>query len=213
MSDLHNKQDNTQEHKKDHHHGQEDPFSNPSKTFIWIYSIRNYLRRRSYYKEIMNRLNLTGSETVLDFGSGVGSLAKRLASHLTNKGRLICLDVSPKLLDYTKKQLKKYPNVKYFLGDITKQSIPEKSVDYIVSTWVLHHLDRNTLEQAIISFKSVLKDEGKIFIIEFPENYSSNHRIHSIINLNDILDLFKAQNFSNRVLLTKKTGILYEFSN
>ena len=162
--EQHNHHGHEHNHEHNHEHGQEhghghehshsngDPFSNPSKMFILRYTFRNWIRRRSYYKELVKQLNLNGSESVLDFGSGVGSLAKKIAPKLNKNGRLVCLDVSPKLLDHTKNQLHKYTNIDYLLGDLSSQSLPEQSFDYIISTWVLHHLERAELEQTIIQF-------------------------------------------------------------
>ncbi len=200
------------EHEYGHGHGNGDPFSNPSKMFILRYTFRNWIRRRSYYKELVKQLNLNGSESVLDFGSGVGSLAKKLAPKLNKNGRLVCLDVSPKLLDHTKNQLHKYSNVEYLLGDLPSQSLSEQSFDYIISTWVLHHLERSELEQTIIQFSKTLKSGGKIFIIEFPEGFEHTHNFHHMIKVSDILALFNEQNFSQKVLISKPAGVLYEFT-
>ena len=198
-------------HGHNHSHGNDDPFCNPSKLFILKYSFRNYIRRRSYYKEIMKQLNLKGSENVIDFGSGVGTLAKKLAPKLQKNGKLVCSDVSEKLLNHTKDQLKKYSNIDYLLGNLSDQNLTDKSFDYVISTWVLHHLNKNDLELTIKKFSTILKDNGKIFIIEFPEEYEHNHHFHNKIKLNDILALFNEHQFKNRVLLFKDAGILYEF--
>lgn len=203
--------EHSHEHTHDHNHGHEDPFSNPSKFFVMKYAFRNYLRRRTYYKTMLKHLNLSGSEAVLDFGSGSGTLAKKIAPKVPN-GQLYCLDTSAKFLDYTKNQLKKYSNVNYLFGDLESQNLSSKSFDYITSTWVLHHLDKNVLIQTIKSFHSILKDNGKIFIIEFPEEYEHGHHIHSSINTSEILTLFSNEHFIHKTLLTKKAGILFEIS-
>ena len=200
-----------------HHHGHghhgPDPFLNPSKFFMWRYAFRNYLRRRVYYKELMKQLNLSGSEQLLDFGSGVGTLAKKIAPKIQKgSGKLVCVDVSPKLLEYTKNQLKKFTNVEFLLGEVFKHDLTEKSFDYIVSTWVLHHLEKEELEKTINSFNSLIKDTGKIFIIEFPDGFEHAHRIHSLIPVADIVQLFHVKGYSSKVLLRREGGVLYEFT-
>ena len=205
----------TESHGHNHGHGHHgpDPFLNPSKFFMWRYAFRNYLRRRVYYKELMKKLNLNGSEQVLDFGSGVGTLAKKIAPKVQKvSGKLVCVDVSPKLLEYTKNQLKKYSNVEFLLGEVFKQNLPEKSFDFIASTWVLHHLEREELEKTINSFASLIKESGKIFIIEFPDGFEHAHRVHSLIPVADIVESFHSKGFSSKVLLRKEGGVLYEFT-
>ena len=202
------------DHKHHNHHKHEhenDPFTNPSRFFIWRYALRNYLRRRIYYEKLMKQFNLQGSESILDFGSGVGSLARKVAPRLQKDGKLICLDVSPKLLEYTKGKLKKYTNVDYVLGNISNLSLPDKNLDIIVSTWVLHHLEKEELDNTVDKFGSLLKENGRIFIIEFPEEYEHARHFHHLIKLTDILELFKKQGFSEKVLFSKEGGILYEF--
>lgn len=221
MSETHqDQQEHHEHHGHEHGHGHNhahgsgngDPFANPSKIFIWRYAFRNWVRRRSYYKELVNQLNLTGSETVLDFGSGVGSLAKRIAPRLKKNGRLVCLDVSSTLLDHTKSQLKKHSNIEFLLGGMKDQSLPDQKFDYITATWVLHHLERDELEQTIAEFSRTLKASGKIFIIEFSEQFEHSHSFHHMINVSDILALFEKHNFTKKELLNKQAGVLYEFS-
>ena len=64
----------------------QEKFDNPSKLFIWFFSFGNYFRGKSYYKDLLNEMNLTGSESVLDFGSGVGSLSSKLVPLLQKNG-------------------------------------------------------------------------------------------------------------------------------
>ena len=136
-------------------------FDNPSKLFIWLFSLGNFLRSSSYYDELLQEMNLSGTETILEFGSGVGSLAKRIASKLYPPGHITCVDVSEKLLNYTKGKLRKFPNIDYFLGDIRNSNFENNSYDIIVSTWVLHHVDKPILASTITKFSELLKDQGK----------------------------------------------------
>jgi len=53
-------------------------FKNPSKLFAWFYSLFCPIYGRKFYKELLSALNLNGTESVLDFGSGTGVLAKKI---------------------------------------------------------------------------------------------------------------------------------------
>ena len=195
-----------------HSHGGQDPFLNPSKMFIRRYAFRNWVRRRTIYKELIKQFNLQGSETVLDFGSGVGSLAKRIAPRLKKGGQLVCLDVSSPLLDHTRNQLKKYSNIEFLLGGMKSQSLPDQKFDYITATWVLHHLEKDELEQTIAEFSRTLKNGGRIIIIEFSEEFEHSHAFHHMINVSNILALFEKHNFTKKELLNQKAGVMYEFN-
>ena len=189
----------------DSHEGR---FENPSKFFIWLYTIHSYFTSGLQYKKLISELHLQGNENVLEFGSGVGSLAKMLAPKLQKDGQLVCIDVSEKLLAHTKKRLKRFSNVQYLLGDITTLSIANESFDYIVSTWVLHHVEKNVLPQTIGKLTSIVKPDGKIFIIEFPDI----RQHHKDFTQETFLNIFKEYGFQNKVLLTQKDAIMYEFT-
>ena len=182
-------------------------FDNPSKLFIWLYSFGNYFRSRSYYDKLLNELNLHGNESVMDFGSGVGSLARKLALKLQHGGQLTCVDVSKNLLDHTRHKLKKYNNISYFLGAIENSTLEAESFDIIVSTWVFHHLDKANLSQTITKLRKLLKKDGKIYIIEFPDSKYN----HTKLLQSDLIDFFTQLDFTFRIIFSQKQGILYEF--
>ncbi len=53
-------------------------FKTPSKLFAWFYSLFCPIYGRKFYKELLPLLNLNGGDSVLDFGSGTGVLAKKI---------------------------------------------------------------------------------------------------------------------------------------
>lgn len=183
-------------------------FNNPSRLFIWLFSVGNFFRSDSYYKQLLENMKLTGNESVLDFGSGTGYLAKKLAPKLQPDGNLTCIDVSNKLISHVQNKLKKYSNISYYSGEIINQSIPDQSYDFIVSSWVIHHVDKSVLSESIQKFHSLLKDQGKAYIIEFSdEKYS-----HTQLKESELIDLFVQAKFSYKILFRKGKSILYEFS-
>ena len=183
-------------------------FDNPSRLFIWLFSLGNFLRSSSYYKQLLEHMKLTGNESVLEFGSGTGYLAKKLAPKLQPNGNLACIDVSNKLISHVQKKLKKYSNIKYYSGELINQSIPDQSFDFIVSSWVIHHVDRSVLSENIQKFHSLLKKQGKAFIIEFSdEKYD-----HTQLKESELINLFVQAQFSYKIIFRKDKSILYEFA-
>lgn len=184
-------------------HVKHDPFKNPSKFFIWRYSLFSFLFGRSYYGKLLQALNLKGHESILDFGSGIGTLSKNIAENISSEGHLTSLEISEPLLSKTKNKLRNYNNIDFVLGDIRTADISPNSFDIIVSTWVLHHLEPASAEETLQALSDVLKPEGRIYVIEFPEKF---HK--SDVNF---LDLFKQLGYQNQILFMKRFGILYEF--
>lgn len=182
-------------------------FENPSPMFLWFYSVYSGFITRTPYKKLINEMQLKGSATVLEFGSGVGSLGKQLATILKDQGQLVSIDVSDKFQARAKKKLRNYSNVKFLLGEISSMEISE-SFDFIVATWVLHHVKKDFLEPSIRKFNSILKPNGKVYVIEFPDS----HQKRKNFTQDMLLDLFTKAGFANRTVYVGKRGILYEFT-
>jgi ubiquinone/menaquinone biosynthesis C-methylase UbiE len=79
------------------------------------------------YKKFAERIQFKGNEKVIDFGSGAGNLARHLAPALMKKGgELTCVDISHLWQEAIRKELKKFPNVKFGEGAIQSLSLKEK---------------------------------------------------------------------------------------
>ncbi|GAA1880496.1 methyltransferase domain-containing protein [Asanoa iriomotensis] len=87
-------------------------------------------------QEVLDRLPLDGTETVLDAGCGTGRISAKLLARLPH-GRLIAVDADPAMVAIARRSL---PEV--HLVDLLDLSLPEP-VDAVFSTatfhWVLDH--------------------------------------------------------------------------
>ena len=179
-------------------------FENPSKIFAWFYSLFCPFYGRKYYKELLKELELDGSESVLDFGSGTGVLAKKIIKDLSNDGKLTCLDLSEAFLNKVRKKLRKNTNVNFVQGDIRKINIPSNSFDKILITWVIHHIEDEQRFGLVQSILDTLKADGKIYVIEFltPPHGIPEERL---------IDLFNGMGLSERTVYRRKNTAVYEF--
>jgi ubiquinone/menaquinone biosynthesis C-methylase UbiE len=181
-------------------------FDNPSRLFSWSYSLFCPIYGRSYYKELLKALKLSGNESVLDFGSGAGVLAKKIIKELSNKGKLTCIDLSKAFLRRVRKKLRDYTNVDYFLGDIRELDIPFNTFDVITISWVIHHLPKEEISEIIQTIANTLKKEGKIYVIEF---LSPPHGISE----KNLFGLFNRAGLSESVVFRKKKTGIFEFKS
>ncbi len=179
-------------------------FKNPSKLFSWFYSLFCPIYGGSYYKELLKALQLGGSESILDFGSGTGVLAKKIIKELSKEGKLTCLDRSDAFLGKVRKKLRKYTNVDFILGDIREMGIPANSFDRITISWVIHHLHKEELPDILQSIVNTLKPDGKVYLIEF---LAPPHGIPEA----ELFMFFNEIGLSENVVFRKKKTGIFEF--
>ncbi len=112
------------------------------------------------------------NKTILDYGCGPGHDVVGFLEHSKPK-KILAMDVSSSSLAETKKRIKLHPNNENVECILIKEkepiSIPEKSVDYIHSSGVLHHTPN--MEEILSQFHKILKDDGIIRIMVY--NYNS----------------------------------------
>ncbi len=93
-------------------------------------------------KALMERLPLTGEETVLDAGCGTGRVTRMLVERLP-AGRVVAVDGSAAMVEKVREVIR--PADQAFVVDLTQLQLPE-AVDAAVSSAVFHWItDHDTL--------------------------------------------------------------------
>jgi SAM-dependent methyltransferase len=101
---------------------------------------------------------------VLDLGSGAGFDVFLAAKKVGKKGKVIGVDMTPKMIKKSKEYAKKYNynNVEFKLGEIEELPVLDNSIDVIISNCVINlSPDKDKVFKE--SFR-VLKKDGKMFI-------------------------------------------------
>jgi SAM-dependent methyltransferase len=112
----------------------------------------------------LERIRLTGDETVLDAGCGTGVYLFPIAEKLREKGGIIVgMDLSGGILEDLKEKAASYPNVKLVQGDL-QQTLPfaSETFDIVMANFVLYHVE--DIPHAIRELKRVLKPGGHLYI-------------------------------------------------
>jgi trans-aconitate 2-methyltransferase len=95
--------------------------------------------QQAWAEVVLERLPLTGDETVLDAGCGSGAVTRRLLGRLP-RGRVIAVDASPEMVEHARAALGDRATV--FVADLAALSLDEP-VDAVFSNavfhWVLDH--------------------------------------------------------------------------
>ncbi len=118
-------------------------------------------------REALAFFNLSGTELVLDAGSGSGFYTLMLAESLRN-GKILALDQSSEMLQVLAKKVRKNRlnrRVEVLECDILDVPMADESADAALSIFVWHYLD-HPVDGAKELFR-LLKPGGKVFIADF----------------------------------------------
>lgn len=122
------------------------------------------------YNALQVSARLNEGDLVIDLGCGSGRLLNLIARWNPNVS-FIGVDLAPNMLNSAKTQAEKYniKNVSYIQDDFSVLSkLKEKSADMVISSMALHHLpDRNTLTNCFNAIKKILKNNGKLYLMDF----------------------------------------------
>lgn len=124
-----------------------------------------FLYGNRVYKEFADRLPLDGSEQVLDFGCGMGTVAHTVAKRLP-RGHLTCMDVSTRWLRACHRTLRPYKNVSFLRSNAASLTLTEDSFDVVYCHFVLHDITQEELERGIPVLTTSLKSGGVLVIRE-----------------------------------------------
>lgn len=114
---------------------------------------------RDYHQFLLRQLPAP-CDTVVDIGCGSGALARAIAAHAR---RVIAVDFSSRMIESSRGQSANFPNIEYVQADVSDWSVPNASVDCVVSVTTLHHLDH---EPFLRSASQWLRPGGRLLVVD-----------------------------------------------
>lgn len=132
------------------------------KNYVWDAKdyADNSQHQYQWAKELMSKLNLKGTEVVLDVGCGAGKITMELANQLPN-GRVVGIDSSEQMINLAKStvSLSKYSNLSFEVMDARNISFQEE-FDLVFSNAALHWiLDQTSVLKGV---NRCLKPQGRL---------------------------------------------------
>ncbi len=112
-------------------------------------------------QEMVTKLHLRGSESVLDIGCGDGKVTALLGAHLPF-GKIVGIDNSADMITYARKHYprSRYPNLSFMRMDATKITFSGE-FDLVFSNAALHWVPNQV--SVLRGVRSALKKPGRIF--------------------------------------------------
>lgn len=154
---------NDQEHAK-HEHGHHHDFNDVDK---WVAHFEDPARDEwQKPKEVITLMALKQGMTIVDLGAGTGYFLPWLQSTTGVSGKVIALDVAPKLVEHMNKRAKEegWSHVEARLIPMDDPQLEENSVDRILTVDTWHHIEHRKPYASKLA--KALKPGGKIFIVE-----------------------------------------------
>ena len=157
-------------------------------------------------KESLKEIKYQNNLSILDLGCGTGQLLLELKNKFT-KAKLFGLDNNESMLKVAKSKLK---NVKLIKSSSDKIPLKNNSIDYVISTEAFHHFPEP--EKTLLEMKRILKNNGKIIIIDINFGRIISHIFHKlepgnywIYSKKDFKRLFKKTNL--KLTYQKRLGL------
>jgi putative AdoMet-dependent methyltransferase len=127
-------------------------------------------------EDVLNKLDITSKDTVLDFGCGTGGIALNIADYCK---KVICVDISNAMLNILKDkaEIQNIKNIETHCAGFLTYHHGDK-VDKIVSKAALHHLPDFWKSVALLNMANTLKKDGKLYFFDViftfnPQDYQS----------------------------------------
>jgi SAM-dependent methyltransferase len=125
------------------------------------------LGARDAHWPLVAQAGIEPGQTVLEIGTGTGSvllLAARVAPHAT----LIGLDPDPEALAVAGRKVRRAgAEVRLDRGYADRLPYPDGSVDRVLSSFMLHHLEPAAQQTALHEVRRVLAPGGRLHLVDF----------------------------------------------
>ena len=127
---------------------------------------------RLWKKNMINMMNPSNNQRLIDVGCGTGDIAKLFLSHINNESQITCVDPNISMINKAKEKLSKYKKLNWVISPAEKLPISKNVFDFYTISFGL----RNTknLDKTLSEAYRVLKPGGRYLCLEFSKIQNSN---------------------------------------
>ena len=135
---------------------------------------------RKYRNMALDRLCIDEGETLLEVGFGTGHCLRKIAKLVGKTGRAYGIDISPGMLEVTKKRLEKaklIDRVELHCGDAMEMPFNDDKFDAVFSSFTLELFDTPEIPMVLNEIKRVLKPDGRFGLISMSKEDGDSNMI------------------------------------
>ncbi len=114
---------------------------------------------------LVAELDVRPGERVLDVGCGRGAVLTRVAEAVGPEGYALGIDLAPRMVELTARDLADLPHVEVRLGDASAPDLPPRSFDVVAASLVLFFLPDPVA--ALAAWRDVLVPSGRVGVSTF----------------------------------------------
>jgi ubiquinone/menaquinone biosynthesis C-methylase UbiE len=155
-------------------------------------------RESAFRQKVLDLARLKPGESVLDVGCGTGTLAIAARRRVGHDSNVFGIDASPEMIATAgKKAIKAGLEINFRNESIEALPFPDGQFDAVLSTVMLHHLQRKVREAGIREIRRVLKPGGRVLIVDFAGTDRQTgllahlHRRHGHVSAAEVIALLK----------------------
>jgi len=134
-----------------------------------LLDLATFGRYSSFIEKSIKLMDIEPADRILDLGTGTGRNACLMAKYLSDKGRLIGIDISQEMISQFKRKCASFPNTKIIQARVDKSLPFKEEFDKVFISFVLHGFPQNVREVIINGVYDVLKINGSLFILDYNE--------------------------------------------
>lgn len=148
-------------------------FDNIAQDYDFINSLSSLCLDNYWRRFAVKRCNLKSGDKALDVACGTGKITLLLAKRVENKGRVVGVDISPKMISVGKDELRRKPeikNVKFSIHSATNLPFKANLFDAAITGFGIRNIAEP--DRAISEMARVVEKGGKVVVLELvrPKN-------------------------------------------
>ncbi len=135
--------------------------------YDFIMNLMSLGRYAHFIKEVVSLMHIRPEDKIIDLGCGTGRNAYLMVSYLSEKGRLLGMDISDEMEKQFCSLFKELTNVSFLKQRIDQPFELTETFDKAFISFVMHGFPHQVREKTIQNITNHLKPGGKFFILDY----------------------------------------------